>query len=311
MIDMLSSPLMQRSLIAALLVGASAPIVGTYLVQRRLALLGDGIGHISLTGVAAGWLVGAFVGIAEPESFALPGALIVAVAGSVGIEWVRSKGRVTGDVAMAILFYGGIAGGVVLIHIAGGTSANLMTYLFGSIATVSTTDVWWTAALVLLVLVVGLGLLPTFFAISHDEDFARASGIPAQWYSSLLAAMAAIMVTTAMRVVGLLLVSALMIVPVAAAQVFSRSFIATMASASAIGATVSVAGLTITYFYDLPPGAIIVVLAIAVYAVALAINTGRHRRLSPDNAHPNIPDDVVVGTSPARFRADWHDSYAE
>ena len=147
MIELLSSPLMQRALIAAVLVGAAGPVIGTFLVQRRLALLGDGIGHIALTGVAAGWLVGAVVGLTPPDALALPGAMVVAVLGAVGIEWVRTKGRITGDVAMAILFYGGIAGGVLIIKIAGGTSANLMSYLFGSIATVSTTDVVWTAAL--------------------------------------------------------------------------------------------------------------------------------------------------------------------
>lgn len=282
MIDMLSSGLMQRSLIAAILVGASAPVVGTYLVQRRLALLGDGIGHIALTGVAAGWLAGAIAGLADPEVLALPAAVLVSVAGAVGIEWVRAKGRVTSDVAMAILFYGGIAGGVVLIHVAGGTQANLMTYLFGSIATVSEADVWWTVAIVGLVLAVGLGRRTVLLAISHDEEFARASGVPSQVYSAVLATMAAVTVTTAMRVVGLLLVSALMIVPVAASQIFARSFTATMAWASVIGASVSVTGLVLTYWYDLPPGGIIVVLAIAVYATAALWQRARHRGADDD-----------------------------
>lgn len=125
--EILSSSLMQRALLAALLVGAAAPVVGTFLVQRRLALLGDGIGHIALTGVAAGWLVGAVVGLTPRDVLALPGAMVAAVLGAVAIEWVRAKGRITGDVALAILFYGGIAGGVLLIQIAGGTSSNLMS----------------------------------------------------------------------------------------------------------------------------------------------------------------------------------------
>ncbi|MCV2393913.1 metal ABC transporter permease [Actinotalea sp. M2MS4P-6] len=294
MIEMLTSPLMQRALLAAVLVGAAAPVIGTFLVQRRLALLGDGIGHIALTGVAAGWLAGALAGLTPPDVLALPGAMTVAVLGAVGIEWVRARGRITGDVAMAILFYGGIAGGVLLIKIAGGTSANLMSYLFGSIATVSRTDLLWTALLAGIVLAVGLGLRGALFAVSHDEEFARASGLPVQFLTSLLAALAALTVTVAMRVVGLLLVSALMIVPVATAQVVARSFQRTMALASGIGAGVSVVGLAVTYWYDLPPGATIVVLAIVIYAVVTMVqNARRHPDLSID-PHPDLADDVRV-----------------
>lgn len=294
MIELLASPLMQRALLAALLVGAAAPVIGTFLVQRRLALLGDGIGHIALTGVAAGWLVGVLVGVTPAESLALPGAMVIAVLGAVGIEWVRAKGRITGDVAMAILFYGGIAGGVLLIKLAGGTSANLMTYLFGSIATVSTTDLIWTAVLAGGVLVVGIGLRRALFAVSHDEEFARASGLPVQALTSLLAAMAALTVTVSMRVVGLLLVSALMIVPVATAQIVARSFGRTMALASVIGVLVSVAGLTITYWYDLPPGATIVVLAIALYVLTSVVQNARRQPDTDIDPHPDLADDVRV-----------------
>ena len=199
MIEMLSSPIMQRALIAAVLVGVAAPVIGTFLVQRRLALLGDGIGHIALTGVATGWLAGAVVGLASPEDLALPGAMIASVLGAVGIEWVRAKGRITGDVAMAILFYGGIAGGILIIKLAGGTSANLMSYLFGSIATVSETDLIWIALLAGLVLLVGLGLRGPLFAVSHDEEYARATGLPVLLLTSTLAALAALTVTVSMR----------------------------------------------------------------------------------------------------------------
>lgn len=301
MIELLQSPLMQRALLVALLVGATAPIIGTYLIQRRLALLGDGIGHIALTGVAAGWLTGSFAGLATPESLALPGAVVVAVVGAVGIESIRAKGRITADVAMAILFYGGIAGGVLLIKIAGGTSANLMTYLFGSIATVSQSDLLWTLALAGLVLTVSLGLRGPLFAVSHDEEFARASGLPVQLLASVLAALAALTVTVSMRVVGLLLVSALMIVPVAIAQTMTRSFSRTMATASGIGATVSIIGLSFTYWYDLPPGSTIVVLAIGLYAAVSLLQRLRHQRPREGDPHLNLPDDVEVDVpSPAR-----------
>ena len=137
-VELLSSPLMQRALIAAILVGAAAPVVGTFLVQRRMALLGDGIGHVALTGVALGWLVGSWAGLVPQDALAVPGAVIAAIVGSVVIELVRERGRTSGDLALALMFYGGIAGGVLLIKVAGGTNANLISYLFGSISTVST-----------------------------------------------------------------------------------------------------------------------------------------------------------------------------
>ena len=234
---MLSTPLMQRALLVAVLVGVSAPVMGTYLVQRRLALLGDGIGHVALTGVAVGWLAGSIAGLTPRDVLAVPGAIVAAVAGAVLIEVVRARGKTTGDLALALLFYGGIAGGVLIIGIAGGTTANLNSYLFGSISTVSVTDVWLTVGLAVLILGAGLGLRPALFALSHDEEYARASGLPVRGLNILVAVMAAMTVSVSMRVVGVLLVSAVMIVPVAISQLLARSFRATMTIAMVIGAS--------------------------------------------------------------------------
>ncbi|RMI13625.1 metal ABC transporter permease [Cellulomonas triticagri] len=295
---MLSSPLMQRALLAAVLVGAAAPVVGTFLVQRRLALMGDGIGHVALTGVALGWLVGTWAGLVPSDTLAVPGAVVASVVGATAIEWVRARGRTSGDLALAIMFYGGIAGGVLLIKLAGGTNANLVSYLFGSISTVSTADLWWIAGLAVGVLLVGLGLRHALFAVSHDEEFARGSGLPVTALNMVVATMSALTVTVAMRVVGLLLVSALMIVPVAVAQLIAGSFARTMALASAIGVAVSVVGLSITYWEDVPPGATIVLLAIALYAMAAVTRplfAGRRRGDAPHHdPHPELPDDVQL-----------------
>lgn len=292
-LDLLTSPLMQRALLAAVLVGASAPVVGTFLVQRRMSLMGDGIGHVALTGVALGWLVGSWVGVVPRDALALPGAVVAAVIGSVTIELVRARGRTSGDLALALMFYGGIAGGVLLIKVAGGTNANLVSYLFGSIATVTTTDLWWTAGLAILVLGTGVGLRHALFAVSHDEDFARASGLPVTFLTMLVATISALTVTIAMRVVGLLLVSAIMIVPVAVAQLYAGSFARTMGLACTIGVAVSLVGLSVTYWVDVPPGATIVVLAIALYAVGAALAPLRRRPTGTD-PHPDLPDDVTV-----------------
>lgn len=129
MLDFLSSPLMIRALIVAILVGLAAPVVGTYLVQRRLTLLGDGIGHIALTGVALGWLAANAAQATNRDAWAIPGAIIASIAGALLIEWMRRRGNSSADVALALVFYGGIAGGVILIGIAGGTTSNLTSYL--------------------------------------------------------------------------------------------------------------------------------------------------------------------------------------
>ncbi|MCC2333587.1 metal ABC transporter permease [Cellulomonas wangsupingiae] len=298
-LELLGSPLMQRALVAAVLVGAAAPVVGTFLVQRRMALMGDGIGHVALTGVALGWLVGSWAAVSPADALAVPGAVVAAVVGSVVIELVRERGRTSGDLALAIMFYGGIAGGVLLIKVAGGTNANLMSYLFGSISTVSTGDLWWTAGLAVLVLTVGVGLRWALFAVSHDEEFARAGGLPVRALSMLVATLAALTVTISMRVVGLLLVSALMIVPVAVAQIYARSFGRTMAAACAIGVTVSVTGLVLTYWNDIPPGATIVVLAIVLYLAAAVAHPLVARRRAADDPHPDLSDDVLVPATDA------------
>ncbi|ROR74106.1 metal ABC transporter permease [Bogoriella caseilytica] len=287
--EMLRTPLMQRALLIAVLVGLAAPVMGTYLVQRRLALLGDGIGHVALTGVAAGWLAGAAAGWADQGALAVPGAIVASVAGALLIEAVRARGRTSGDVALAILFYGGIAGGVLLITLAGGTTANLNAYLFGSIAAVTTMDVWLTLGLATLIIGVGVGLRGPLFALCHDEEFARAAGLPAKALTVLIAVMAALTVSVSMRVVGVLLVSALMIVPVATSQLLARSFRGTMGAAMVIGLVVCVSGLVLTYLYPLSPGATIVVLAIGLYAVSSIVR--------PLLSRPRPVDHVAASSS--------------
>ncbi|WNM25500.1 metal ABC transporter permease [Demequina capsici] len=269
MISILSEPLVQRMLLVGLLVGLAAPVMGTYLVQRRMALLGDGIGHVALAGVAAGWLAGSAAGLAKQDALAIPGAVVFAIAGAVVIERMRSRGTAA-DVVMAILFYGGIASGVLLIGLAGGSNANLLGYLFGSISTVTWADVWLSVALAALILIVGLGLRSALFAVTHDQEFARSTGLPVEVLNMVVAVLAAITITVAMRVVGVLLVSALMIVPVAIAQLLTRSFSRTMHLAMGIGAVLTLTGIWITIFQNLQPGALIVVLGVVLYVIVAA-----------------------------------------
>lgn len=268
--DLLDYAFMQRALIAAALVGITAPAIGTYLVQRRQAVMGDGIGHVAMTGVALGFLLNT-----SPVWM----ATLVAVIGAVGMELIRSRGKTSGDIALAMLFYGGLAGGVMIINLApGGSTANLTSYLFGSITTVSAEDVTAVVILALFVVAVTLGLRRQLFAVCQDEEFARVTGLPVRFLNLLMAVTAAVTVTVAMRIVGLLLVSAMMVIPVAAAQRVTRGFTATLTGAMVIGVLVSLSGTAATYYIDAPSGGTIVLLAIAVFMVMTAVSTPLARR---------------------------------
>lgn len=258
MMEILNYPFMRLALIAAVFTGLTAPAIGTYLVQRRLALLGDGIGHVAITGVALGILTGI-----TP----LVTAIVVAALGAVVIELLRTYGRTSGDVALAMLFYGGIAGGVLLINLADGSANTLNMFLFGSISTVSVFDLWVVGILGAIVLALAIGLAPQLFAVCQDEEHARVSGVPVRLYGILIAVLAAVTITVAMRTVGLLLVSALMVVPVATAQQLTRSFRTTFAAAMLLGLFAAVAGVVASYEIDTQPGPTIVIIALAVFAL--------------------------------------------
>ena len=266
---LLSYDFMQRALLAALLVGLAAPAVGVFLVQRRLALMGDGIGHVALTGVALGFLLGTAPVLT---------AVVVATLGAVVIELLRAQGRTGGDVALALLFYGGIAGGVLLIGLsAEGTSATLLGYLFGSLTTVSPADLAVIGVLSAALLAVLAVLGRELFAVCHDEEYARVAGLPVRTLNLLLAVLAAVTVTVAMRVVGLLLVSALMVVPVATAQQLVRGFRSTVGVALAVGVVSAVAGVCGSFYAKTAPGALIVVVALAGFALASGLAALRRR----------------------------------
>ncbi|MFF8602675.1 metal ABC transporter permease [Streptomyces sp. NPDC015232] len=268
--DFLEPAFMQRALLAALLVGITAPAVGVYLVQRRQALMGDGIGHVAMTGVGLGFLL---------NSSPVWMATLVAVAGSVAMELIRAYGKTRGDLTLALLFYGGMAGGVLLINLSPtGSNANLTSYLFGSLSTVSPEDVTAISVLAAFVVLVTVGLRRQLFAVSQDEEFARVTGLPVRALNLLVAVTAAVTVTVAMRVVGLLLVSALMVVPVAATQQLSKSFRATFVGAVVIGVAVALSGTVTTYYVEAPPGATIVLYAIGIFIVLTLLATPLARR---------------------------------
>ncbi|MGH7358933.1 MAG: metal ABC transporter permease [Acidimicrobiia bacterium] len=260
---------MQLALAAGLVVGATAPLIGVFLVQRRLSLMGDGIGHLAFAGVAAGLLT---------EVWPVWTALIVAVAGALLVEWLRARGLAGGDLGLALIFYGGIAAAVVITSRAGSGSVNVFPYLFGSILTVDRSDV---VVVVVLGAVVVLAMAlcgRALFAALIDEESARVAGVPVTALNALLAVLTAVVVVAAMRVVGVLLIAALMVLPVAASRVLARSFRAAVVGAVAVGVASVVVGLWAAREWDVAPGGAVVLTATAAFGLASLVGSLVSRR---------------------------------
>ena len=273
-----SLPFMQRALLAALLSGLIAPAIGIYIVQRRLSLLGDGLGHVAIMGVGLALMTGA-----AP----LPMAIATSVAGAVAVELLRQHGRASGDLALAVLFYGGLAAGVMMAGIAGQGAAGLSGYLFGSLTSIGGSDIWVIAALGVVVLVLTVGLSPRLFAVSADEEHAKVQGLNVRALNLLIVVLAAVTITVSMRTVGLLLISALMVIPVATAQQSFIGFRATFVGAMGIGAIAALGGTVGSFYLDTATGATIVVTAILMLAASWVL--GRRLRRS-DRFIPYVAD---------------------
>ena len=260
---MLELEFMRLALATGAIVGLLAPAVGFFLVQRRLSLIGDGIGHVAFAGVAAAYLLDLPV---------VPTALVVAVAGAVAIELLRASGAAP-DQALALVFYVGIAAGIVGVSAAGALDVQLFSFLFGSILTTTRTDLAVVAVLGTAALATIALLYRAFAAVALDEEGARVSGVPVPALNVLIAALAALTVALAMRVVGILLIAALMVLPAIAAARIAWSLRSTLLLSMAIGVGSVLAGLATAYYGDLPPGGTIVLLAAAATLVTAA--TGR------------------------------------
>ena len=270
MIDLLNLEFMRNALLAALLVGASAPLVGVFLVQRGMSLVGDGMGHVALAGVG--------IGLLTSTSPVLTALVVVVLAGYL---------------ALAVMFYGGLAAGVVIIAKApSGSATNLQGYLFGALTTVSRGDLVQFAILAAVVLVTVLVLRERLFAVAQDEEYARASGLPVLATNILLAVLTGVTVVISMRVIGLLLISALMILPNATGQYLGRSFRGGLLWAVLVGTLTSVGGVVTSFYADTPSGATIVLLAIAVFVVSATLVTAwaavRRRRHRTAEVHEHV-----------------------
>jgi zinc transport system permease protein len=264
---------MQLALLAGIVVGATAPLIGVFLVQKGLSLMGDGIGHVAVAGIGASLLL---------DTSPTWTALVVAVAAALVIEFLRTRGSATGDLALALVFYGGIAAGVVLAS-RSATNTNLQPYLFGSILTATANDVWTVIALGAVIAIAIAFTGRALLAVVLDEDSARVAGIPARTLNTLLAVLTAVTVVMAMRIVGVLLIAALMVLPVATSRLLARSFRTTLIGAVAVGIVSAVLGLFAARQWALAAGGAIVLVAAALFALASIVAGARRAGAQADS----------------------------
>jgi zinc transport system permease protein len=247
-------------------VGVLAPAVGFFLVERRQSLVGDGLGHVAFAGVAAGVLL---------DISPVLVALAAAVLGAIVLELLRSRAGTAGDQALALVFYVGIALGVVLVSAGGRLDVNLFQYLFGSILTTTRTDL----AVVLALGTVGIATIALLYrglvGAVIDPEGSLVAGVRVDLLNVVVAVLAAVTVALAMRIVGVLLIAALMVLPVIAANRVAWSLASTLGLSVVIGLGSVFAGLTISYYADLAPGGTIVLVAASAFVLCSVLERAR------------------------------------
>ncbi|MEW9671029.1 metal ABC transporter permease [Ammoniphilus sp. 3BR4] len=252
---------MRNALFAGMIVGVICPAIGVFLVVRRLSLMADALSHITLAGIAAGILLGKKVSLFQGINPMYMG-MIFSVVGSLLVEQLRKAYRFYQELAIPIILSTGIGLGVVLISIAKGFNVDLFSYLFGSVVAVGSGDLWTIIIIGLAVLCSIFLLYKELFALSFDEEYARISGIKRGLVNLIFTVMVALTIAISMRIVGILLVSALITLPVAAALQISHSFRQTL-WLSILFAEISVlGGLTAAFYLDWATGGTIVLFSV-------------------------------------------------
>ncbi len=262
-IEFLNYGFVQRAVIAGSFIAVLCSILGMFLVLRRLSLIGDGLAHVTFGGVALGLLFKV-----SPLYASIPVVLL----GGYGILKLMERARLYGDAAIGIVSAAGIALGVLIASIAGGFNVDLFSYLFGNILAVSAGEVALSAVMSLTVLTV-IGLFyHELISVTFDEDLAKVSGIKTKTVNTVLVMLTAVTVVLAMRLVGVMLVSALLILPAVSAFQAARSFKSAILLSSAFGVLSVLAGIVISFSWNLPAGATIVLLNIGIFCAMFLFN---------------------------------------
>lgn len=255
MLDIFNYDFMIRAFIAGILIALVIPVLGSFLVARRYSLIADSLAHVSLAGVGAGLLLGF-----APVVIALP----VTICGALFLEWLRQRKALSGEVGLAILMSGGLAIAVVLANMANGANVDFTSYLFGSITTTTAGDVALLALIAFSILAVITVAYRAFVYMAFDEDSARIAGHKTTLLNYLLVAMTAAMVVSGLRIVGGLLISALLVIPVVAASRVSSSFSRSILLAVIFALISVIGGLLLAFYAGVAAGGAIVLTALAI-----------------------------------------------
>jgi zinc transport system permease protein len=262
MLDIFQYDFIVRGFIAGIIIGIIAPLIGIFLVLRRYSLIADTLSHVSLAGVAIGILL---------KINPIITAVIAAVISSLTIEKLRLSKKVFGETALSIFLSGSLALAIVLISLAHGFKVDLFNYLFGSIVTVTQTDIFLIGFLSFIVIASIIIFYKEMLFVTFDEETAKVSGIPTTFMNTLLIILASFTVALSIPIVGVLLISALIVIPVVTALQFRKNFKQTIFIAELISLVSVILGIFISFYFNLASGGTIVLLTIAIFILTLLI----------------------------------------
>ncbi|WP_028559989.1 metal ABC transporter permease [Paenibacillus pinihumi] len=263
--EIITTEFFQRALIGGLLIGITAPLMGLFLVLRRLSMIGDTLAHVSIAGVALGFLINVFpIGV----------GLLFALAASFAIEKLRKAYKTYAELSIAIIMSGGVALASLLFTMGRGFNVNVSSYLFGSIYTLGNEDLLVIAIVTIIVLVAVKIHFKELFLLTFDEDAAAVNGLPVKYFNIMISILTALVISASIKIVGALLVSALLTIPAACSLIIARSFRQTIITVIVIAELAVIAGLVMAGVWNLAPGGTIVMLLICMLILLLLVKRG-------------------------------------
>ena len=263
-LEALSYAFMQKALIAGVAVGILCSFMGTFLVLRRYSLFGDGIAHVAFGGIS----VGLFLGV-----FPLWTAFIVSILGGLGLQKLRQSTKISGDAAVAVVLSSGFAVGVILVSASGGFSVDLFSFLFGSILLISDEDVIMILAISTGVIATLILLQKQFLHLTFNEEQAKLGGLQTTLLNYAFVILAAITVVTSFRLVGMLLISALVVIPNITAMMYGKGFKKTVGISLGISVFSVISGILVSYFFNVAASGTIVIIAVGILVGTLVLKS--------------------------------------
>ncbi|TSC87673.1 MAG: zinc transport system permease protein [Microgenomates group bacterium Gr01-1014_16] len=262
MLEIFQYSFMVRAFLAGIVIAITAPLIGNFLVIRRFSLIADTLSHMALVGVAIGLLTGT-----QPLVVTIGVTILAALL----IEKLRSNRNIAAESVLAMFLPGGLALSLVIISLAHGFNTNLFNYLFGSITTVQANELWLVVVLGLATVITVVGLYKQLLSAALDEESAKVNGINVELVNSILMILTAITISLSMRIVGVLLIGALMVIPGVTAMQIAKSFQQTMYLSVVFALIAVLVGLFAAYYLNIPAGASIVLLSLAIFGVVAIV----------------------------------------